>query len=118
MSKPAADNIQPEEVPADSRPRANQGTPGVPEGLKSSERRTSAKSREADTSGYSATQAPENREHVQSETQLSPNAPRRPDIQVGMEALQRDTIPSMASDTEHMDSDDNSMAKENEFRDR
>ena len=56
-----------------------------------------------DTSDYSATKAPENREHITSKTTFDPNVPARPEIPVGMEALHRETVPSQATDNPQSD---------------
>jgi hypothetical protein len=50
----------------------------------------------ANTSDYSATQAPENRDHIESK-QKGIDQPSRVPVEVGMEALHRETVPSMAS---------------------
>lgn len=49
------------------------------------------------TADYSATKAPENREHVESK-QRGTDKPSRLSVEVGMEALHRETVPSMATD--------------------
>jgi hypothetical protein len=71
----------------------DQNTAAVSEGVMET-----TKKKGEDTSDYSATKAPENREHVTSEATYEPNVPARPGIPVGMEALHRETVPSQAAD--------------------
>jgi hypothetical protein len=49
------------------------------------------------TADYSATKAPENREHIESKQPGTDVGSHRA-VQVGMEALHRETVPSMAAD--------------------
>ena len=55
------------------------------------------------TSDYSATKAPENRELVESDapprdSTLLPGGPHRATAEIGMHELDRENVPSMASD--------------------
>jgi hypothetical protein len=68
-------------------------------------RDTAGKSR-GETGDYSATKAPENREHVESEhaptdATLQPGGSSGADVPVGMSALDRATVPDEASSTAH-----------------
>ena len=64
-----------------------------------------------DTGDYSATKAPENREHVES-TASSMNPAQEPptshgvSVDVGMSGLHRSTVPSLAADTQELDATD------------
>ena len=59
----------------------------------------------SDTSDYSATKAPENREHVESTAPVQ-NPAQKPGgghpvgVDVGMSALYRETVPQLAADAE------------------
>ena len=68
-----------------------------------------------DTSEYSATQAPENRPHVESksrpnEAAQTPGGAHGPAAQIGMPALDRDSVPSAAAklDDDRADGDEKS----------
>jgi hypothetical protein len=57
--------------------------------------------RKADTSDYSATKAPENREHVEShappkDSTLLPGGPHRATAEIGMQQLNREDVPTEA----------------------
>ena len=71
---------------------------------------THANEPESSTGDYSATKAPENREHVRSEEptgdkSLKPGGPRGVAVEVGMAGLYRETVPSQAEDTAPGDDD-------------
>ena len=69
-----------------------------------------------DTGDYSATKAPENREHVESKT-TSMNPSQEPPtshgvtVEVGMSGLHRSSVPSMANDTQELDASDEAKDK-------
>jgi hypothetical protein len=62
------------------------------------------KERDSDTGEYSATKAPENREHVEStavtnDSSLKPGGPAGAPVDIGVSALDRDTVSNGATST-------------------
>ena len=79
-----------------------------------------ARARQAgtDTGDYSATKAPENREHVESTApgqnpSQKPGGPHGVARDVGMSALHRNTVPRLAADAEQADRPDNPATDDN-----
>ena len=96
---PEVDRSDPKGSPPGTIAGATAPTPEGPEdGIRAQE----APTKEADTSEYSATKAPENRNHVESapgaDSAQTPGGEYRAEAESGMSGLDRDTVPSHGED--------------------